>query len=51
MEILITGIRMRYAEFITSLSIPKGRVNINLEKSRKKRNVSLAFRFSTRNSS
>ena len=30
---------MKYAEFITYLSIPKGRVNINLEKSRKKGNV------------
>ena len=31
---------MKYAEFITSLSIPKGRVNnIHLKKSRKKRNV------------
>ena len=39
---------MRYAEFIISLSVPKG---INLKKSRKKRNVSLAFGFLTRNSS
>ena len=30
---------MKYAEFITSLSIPKGRVNKNSKKSRKKRNV------------
>ena len=30
---------MKYAEFITSLSIPKRRVNINLKKSRKKQNV------------
>ena len=40
---------MRYAEFIISLNIPK--VDINLKKSRKKRNVSLAFGFVTRNSS
>ena len=42
---------MRYAKFITSLSIPKGRININITKIRKKRNASLAFRFSTENSS
>ena len=40
---------MRYAEFIISLSITKGSVNINYKKSRKKENVSLAFGFSTRN--
>ena len=40
---------MKCAEFITSLSISKGKVNINLKKSRKKRNVSLAFGFSTGN--
>ena len=51
MEIFIIGIRMRYAEFITLLSIPKSRININLKMSRKKRNVSLDFGFSTRNSS
>ena len=42
---------MKYAEFITLRGIPNGRVNINFKKSRKKRNVSLAFGFSTRNSS
>ena len=51
MEIFITGIRMTYAEFITILNIPKGRVGIDLKNSRKKRSVSLAFGFSTRNSS
>ena len=42
---------MRYDEFIISLSIPQGSVDINLKKSRKKWNASLPFGFSTWNSS
>ena len=44
---LIAGIRMTQAAFIISMSAPKCNVDINLKKSRKKQDVSLAFGFLT----
>ena len=38
---------MKYAEFITSPSIPERRVNINLKKSRKKQNVRCFWDFNS----
>ena len=36
---------MKYAEFITSLSIPKGKVNINVKKCRKETKCEMLFDF------
>ena len=48
-EIFITRIRMRYTEFIISLSNPNSSVHIKLKIGRKERNLNQAFGFLTQN--